>query len=200
MTFRFPSPVLAVGLVAGLAGCSDLGNPMTAFSRPPPPDEFRVLARKPLQLPPSATLPVPQPGVTSPLEPDPQAEAVAALLGPGSAPVATAAATAAATTVPTPGEQLLLDAANASASDPNIRADLVTDQAEREANEPYVAPTIFEVLGGDETADLSEAVDPDAEARRLREAGVAPAPVNPDEVPPSLQDQPNRSGTFSYEF
>lgn len=184
-------------LLAGaitLSGCAE-GGPFGVFETPPPPDEFRVIARKPLSLPPSASLPVPEPGARSPLEPNPQADAIAALLGAGGA-----ATTA---TAQSEGERQLLAAANTQARDPQIRAALAAE-AEAVANDDtYVPPTIVELLegGGESAVDLRDALDADAEARRLREEGISTAPIDPEETPPSEVPTTRRAaGTFGGSF
>lgn len=165
-------PVLAV-----LAACDTIGNPLDAMSnKKPSPDEFQVLARKELRRPPglgSWTLPEPEPGAPSPLDPDPRGDAVAALTGqrvPASAPRASAISR---------GEVALLAAANAEAANPTIRTDIVAENRAIEENKPYEPPTIFELLGGGGPGyDPEDVIDPATEARRLQGGGV-PTPVDP---------------------
>lgn len=166
--------VLAPALFA-LIGCDTIGNPIDVMSsKKPSPDEFQVVARKELRRPPalgSSTLPEPTPGAPSPLDPDPQADAIAALTGQrvaASAPRATSISR---------GEAALLAAANAEAADPDIRSEIVAENAEIEDNKPYEPPTIFEVFSGGTAYDPEDVVDPNAESKRLQESGV-PAPVN----------------------
>ena len=91
---------LGVALIAGMAGCETIGNPIDVINGDrPTPDEFQVLARKPLKMPGTLDLPEPRLGEVSPLEPDPTTDAVVALLG---VPTATASPQ------PSPGEQALL--------------------------------------------------------------------------------------------
>ncbi|HUF57624.1 MAG TPA: DUF3035 domain-containing protein, partial [Thermohalobaculum sp.] len=76
--------LLATTIAAGAltAGCDRIGSPLQALGQGiPPPDEFAVIKRRPLQMPPGLGLPEPRPGAPSPLDPQPRAEAALALLG-----------------------------------------------------------------------------------------------------------------------
>ena len=168
---------LSAGLVAALAlvaGCDRVGNPLEVFGGGvPPPDEFQVIEYEPLVVPETYSLPEPTPGAPSPRAPNPQQEAVTALLGPGAAR-ATAAG-------PSAGEQRLLASADAATASGDIRVQLEQDrQAQSEG--PYEPPTLWELLGfgGDEDdIDETQVIDPDTEAERLQAQGIA-TPVDPD--------------------
>lgn len=166
-----------------MAGCDTIGNPLVALGRKPPaPDEFQVVSRAPLRMPASADLPTPRPGVPSPLEPDPRAEAIAAL---GGSP---AAGTAAA---PSPGEAAILESADAASADPAIRTTLAEEAAEEDG--AYERPNVFELIGlsgGDpvvEEVDPGEALDPVAESQRLQREGVR-APNDPEARAPEPEE------------
>ncbi|MEM9145204.1 MAG: DUF3035 domain-containing protein [Pseudomonadota bacterium] len=157
--------------LAALVACDTIGNPIDAMtSKRPSPDEFQVIARKELRRPPglgSSTLPEPNPGAPSPLDPDPRGDAVAALTGQrvaASAPRASAVSR---------GEEALLAAADAQAANPEIRDQIIAENAEIAENKPYEPPTIFELLSGGPDYDPEDVVDPVAESRRLQESGVA---------------------------
>lgn len=173
---------LGAGTILALAGCDVVGNPVAIVTgERKTPDEFQVLARKPLKMPGTLDLPEPRLGETSPLEPDPTTDAVVALLG---VPVANAS------TQPSAGEQALLSAANASAADSQSAAQL--EQAERAVREtqPYQPPTLLELLEGEE--EDPDTLVPAEEARRLQTEGVAAAPVDPNAVPVEETAQPQR--------
>jgi len=180
----------ALVVVAGLAaGCDQIGSPLDALEgNLPPPDEFEVVTTKPLQMPNSLALPEPRLGERSPLEPDPQAEASAALLG---------SATARAANTVSRGEAALLGAADARAVDPDIRRTLRVEAETGVADAPYEAPTVGELLGISE-AGPEDAIDPAAEARRLQADGVAAAPIDPtDRAPETYVWEPGvESGSY----
>ena len=168
---------VSAGLAAALAlvaGCDRVGNPFEAFGAGvPPPDEFQVIQYEPLVVPETYSLPEPTPGAPSPRAPNPQQEAVAALLGPGA--VQTAAAG------PSAGEQRLLASADAAGASGDIRVQLEQDRRAR-PDEPYEPPTIWELLGfgsDEEEIDETQVIDPDVEAERLQAQGIA-TPVDPD--------------------
>ncbi|MEL6478586.1 MAG: DUF3035 domain-containing protein [Pseudomonadota bacterium] len=168
---------LILGAALTAAGCDRIGNPFDALSQKQKgPDEFSVISRAPLVMPPSRQLPEPSPGTVSPLDPNPQRAAIAALTGRGDSFAASTAGVSA-------GEQVLLESANAAAASPDIRILIEQERIEAEENAEYEPPTIFEVLGGPEkTFDEEDVIDPNAESRRLQQAGVT-APVNPFEEP-----------------
>jgi hypothetical protein len=173
----------AVALFA-LTGCGQIGNPLQALTeKRPAPDEFQVIARQPLQMPAAVTLPEPRPGARSPLDPDPNHDAVVALMGTDTR---TAGAGYGAGT--SAGEQALLSAADAAASEPEIRTTLAAERDSRGSNEPYEPPTIWELFGGSSSDKPKDAIDAAAEARRLQSQGVAAAPIDPRDVPPAEEE------------
>ncbi len=165
----------ALGLIA-LGGCSAIGNPIDALDRKKTaPDEFAVINRDALRVPPglgTSTLPEPRPGEPSPLEPDPQAEAIAALTGrrdaaltPRSTPISR-------------GEAALLEAADAAAVSPTIRIEIERDKEDLRDIGPYEPPTVVELFTGrSDGVDPGDLIDPVAESRRLQSEGV-PTPVD----------------------
>lgn len=182
-------PVLLTAGLLALGGCSST-DPIKAIGAvPPPPDEFQVVPRKPLVIPASASLPTPVLGTPSPLEPDPYHDAEAALAASHEAEetaqtaetAETAAAArqtlvapaSAASTSPSPGEQILLRSANASAARRDIRVQIEADRVAAEESKPYEPPTIVELFAGrDDNIDDPEAVlAPVAEAQRLQKQG-----------------------------
>ena len=187
-------PLIPVALALTLGACAGIGNPLDAFkAKREGPDEFQVLAREALRLPPELrprSLPAPRPGAPSPRDPDPQAAARAALGAGAPAPAARVSR----------GEDLLLEAAEARAADPVGAQILALDLAEAEAGQPYEPPSIFELFGGgapEVAAGLT--LDPVAEAERLQIAGE-PAPSDPRiEVAPAATDSPEERRQYTRE-
>lgn len=170
---RLGQAAAALALLA-LLGCDRIGNPFVVLgSKPPAPDEFQVLARKPLRMPATAALPEPRPGAPSPLDPTPNRDAAIALLGSDAAPQGAGTSR---------GEQALLSAADVAASNPEIRQTLAEDRGGGSRNEPYEPPSIFELLGAYD-APPEDVIDPAEEARRLQREGVAAAPIDPADRP-----------------
>jgi hypothetical protein len=164
---------VAVLALLALVGCDRIGNPLVALgTKPPAPDEFQVISRAPLRMPTSVNLPEPRLGEPSPLEPNPNRDAVVALLGTEAAPRAGGSSV---------GEHALLSAADVAASNPEIRQTLAAE-ADAGTGEPYEPPSIFELIGAVEPPP-EDAIDAAAEARRLQTEGVAAAPVDPSAMP-----------------
>lgn len=113
----------------------------------PPPDPFLTIARAPLEMPADRSLPTPQPGAPSRVEPDPGRAAQTALLG---APVSGPSA------APTAGEGALLAAVGADATDPAIRDVIVAE-----------APAPRRRFGLDSIFGIPIVQDPDADAQRV---------------------------------
>ena len=156
-----------------LSACDRIGSPLdTLTGNIPAPDEFRVVTRKPLNMPSSANLPEPRLGERSPLEHDPGGDARAVLTGQRTGPAAAAG----------PGEAALVSAATARSGTGVAGTSLAAREAEIEANKPYEAPTVLELLNNDgkKTEDY---LDPNAEARRLRTGKATNTPVNPKDAP-----------------
>jgi len=116
---------LALGLVAlaALPGCDTLRSTFGGGKQAP--DEFAVLARAPLSLPPDFQLRPPAPGMARPQDEAPQVQAQAALFGTNTGVVPAPGGIAAAPTVDmsnlSAGERSLLQMADADQVDPNIR-------------------------------------------------------------------------------
>ncbi len=164
-----------IGMTAMLLALSACGNPLEALgAKIPPPDEFQVIARKPLMMPAAATLPEPRPGAPSPLDPDPHRDALQALFGTSGSPVVS-------TIEPSAAEQVLLSSANAAAASSEIRVQLEEERIQEAAAKPYEPPSLGELLGlsGGEKLDESELLDPVAESQRLQREGYV-TPVDPN--------------------
>ena len=108
----------SVGLV--LCGCTAFRTAIGAVKNPP--DEFTVVTKAPLVIPPDFNLRPPQPGAAARNEPDPDALARDALFPQNG--VNQAAALGAEYSE---GEKFLLTRTNALAVDPNIRRRVTTD-------------------------------------------------------------------------
>lgn len=154
------------------------------------PDEFSVVTKRPLELPSSFdALPVPEPGKVSTRDPNPRADARAALLSTPSSPVPASAAPVA----PSATEAAILS--SLPPVDPSIRQKLAAEQAQFDSEQELylldrVFPRLREVRG-----DLDrEQLDGNAERLRLLEAGVTeprsaglatlPAPTTGISAPP----------------
>ena len=107
MTSHYRLGLIAVALVAGasVSGCTSLQRKLA----PVTPDEFRVVARAPLVVPPDYALRPPAPGEPRPQELQPEGAARAAILGANAARQASE------------GEKLLIAKAGGDRADPLIK-------------------------------------------------------------------------------
>ncbi|MBI1245636.1 MAG: DUF3035 domain-containing protein [Alphaproteobacteria bacterium] len=172
---RLAGPVaLALVGVLALGGCAEtrkaLGWEKSA------PDEFRIVSRAPLALPPDYGLRPPAPGAARPNEATPQDAARTAVFGTEkqTASVLNGAGSA--------GERTLLTKMGAEKADPNIRDTIDREtQSLAEADRSFVDRLIF--WREPETPGSKEQLDAAREAQRLREVSAAGKPVNAGELP-----------------
>lgn len=144
------------------------------------PDEFAVIPLNPLQIPESRSLPTPTPGGTNLADPNPNAQAIAALGG--------SAAAQRAGGIPS-NDTALVAYASRNGVDPNVRAELAAaDEAFRDRRKRL---NVFNPLGRDRyfPAYSGQALDAYAELNRLRAAGIRtptpPVAATPEAAEPT---------------
>lgn len=136
------------------------------------PDEFAVVQRAPLEMPPDYYLRPPTPGAARPQEQAPSVQAESALLGRNAA-----AKTQGISKV----ENTLLQQTNAAAADPTIRQTLDAETRQIAEDEK---PTVQRILDiGGSTEGPAKVVDAPAEAARIKAAKRSGAPVTDGETP-----------------
>jgi hypothetical protein len=153
----------AVGLVAGLSACEGVKQQLGLAKQAP--DEFRVVSRAPLSLPPDFTLRPPEPGVARPQEGTAIDQARSAVFRADDTQQASLDQTIA-SDGRSRGEQALLLSAGASEAEPEIRqlVDRETQQINAES-EDFIDLLVF----WRKPDQPGVTVDASAEARRLRE-------------------------------
>ena len=132
--------VAVLGLGLALIGCESVRQ-ATGVAKLPP-DEFTVLTKAPLILPPDYNLRPPQPGVASRNDPDADETGRAALF-----PQSAAAAAAALGTNYSDGEKLLLTKTNALTVDPNIRRRVTGDVGQEDQGPGFAQRVLFQGAG-----------------------------------------------------
>lgn len=154
-TRRF-RPVALLALLA-LGGCSgaDAANALGIGRNPP--DEFAVVDRPPLSMPPDFALRPPQPGAARPQEVSMPARAQETLFG-ANAPAAKAEES--------DGEKALLKEAGAAKAEPGIRQLIDRETAQRVVGSKRL---VDEILWWRKDASSATTVDAPAEAQRLKE-------------------------------
>ena len=169
--------VLALPLAAG--GCDSTRNALGLTKKSP--DEFAVVTKAPLVLPPEFGLRPPQPGAPRPQDVQARDRAQAALGGSGTLTQAGRGPTSSAqASSRSAGETALLQQARATNTDPDIRRkvnDEFTQLAERDQS--FVDRLVF----WQEPAQPGVVVDPVKETQRLRENAATGKAPNVGNVP-----------------
>lgn len=163
--------VIALLLGAGLlGGCGDTRRAL-GFDKSTP-DEFKIVSRAPLSLPPDYALRPPQPGATRPQEQAIPQRALAAVTG-AAAPRTVANGTSV-------GENALLARVGADRVNPDIR-----EIIDRESSVLAASDITFldRVMFWRKPEDTSPVVDPNREAQRLRENAALGRSANEGDTP-----------------
>lgn len=151
-----------------LAGCSD-AKKMLGFQKVAP-DEFNVVSRAPLSLPPEYQLRPPEPGAPRPQEPAMRDQAKSLLTGKAGAGTAGR----------TSGENVLLAKAGADQNEPNIRSVVNRELAAlAEADRSVVDRLLY----WRKTEIPASLVDPTKEQQRLRENQALGQPITEGDSP-----------------
>ncbi len=192
MRSRLFKPVLlaamAIALPALAGGCSSVKEQLGLTKQSP--DEFRVVSRAPLSMPPDYNLRPPTPGAPRPQEGTTRDQAQAAVFGyPGAGlqpdqipPIGEGEAESAQSS----GESALLQSAGAGGVDPNIRQLVDSETAEDEADSKTLADTLVFWRDPEPYGDV---VDPAAEQKRLQENVALGKPVTEGETPVIVRKQ-----------
>lgn len=165
---RSRSVAVRVGLVllagAALSACGDIKQQL-GFNRESP-DEFTVLQRAPLSVPPDFALRPPQPGAVRPQEGSEKDRARDALLGRSAQNPKVYARELAANTRLSQGEKTLLTRSGANEADPGIRGTI--DRESSTLAKEMQSFTDYLVFWEDRSY-RGTAVDPVKESQRIRE-------------------------------
>lgn len=174
---------LAVGLPLATGGCSSVKQTLGLTKQSP--DEFRVVSRAPLSMPPDYNLRPPTPGAPRPQEGTPRDQAEAAVFqytttGGLPADAIPPIGEGEAETAQSSGESALLQSAGAAGVNPNIRQLVDSETAEDEANSRTLADALVFWRDPEPYGDV---VDPTAEQKRLQENAALGKPVTEGETP-----------------
>lgn len=171
---RTATPFIGLALVAlALSGCSDARRAIGLDRNAP--DEFAVVSRAPLTLPPDMRLAPPRPGAMRPQEATSAQLAASSVFGGASR---TAMPKTAGKTTASQGESALLG--KAGAAEPGIR-----NRVDQETSAMIVADKrwIDTLLFWQKQEQPYQIVDPKKESQRLREVQAQGKPVNDGVVP-----------------
>jgi len=149
----------ALGLAAGAAGCSSIRESVGMSKNPP--DEFRVVSREPLTMPPEFELRPPEPGADRPSRRSARDRAQQTVFGGDRPDDGYTGASGL-----SDGEKAFLTKAGAQDARPDIREIVARESDKLEAaNEGLVERLVF----WQEPRPAGKIVDPEKEAERLRE-------------------------------
>lgn len=164
--------LVAAAALTLLAGCGNtkqsLGLTRTA------PDEFAVIKRAPLEMPPDYSLRPPSPGAPRPQEQAPSNQAREVVFGREAAQPAR--------NKPNSAEAFLLEQTGGAQADPSIRARVDQERAIVDNSKKPVTERLLGWTRGDSTPPAA-VVDPVAEAERLRRNQEEGKPVTAGETP-----------------
>lgn len=168
---RFAIGAALVVAALALSGCEGVRKSL-GFGKNAP-DEFQVVSRAPLSLPPDYNLRPPEPGAPRPQEGTTRDQAKTALFGTYDSGFAS-------DMEGSPGEIALLQSAGATGIDPNIRK-LVDQETNRlmAEDKKFIDSLIF----WRNPDPYGEVVDPVAEQQRLQENAALGKPATEGETP-----------------
>ena len=169
---------LAVALPLATGGCSGVKETLGLTKQSP--DEFRVVSRAPLSMPPDYNLRPPTPGAPRPQEGTPRDQAQQAVLGIAPDAIPPIGQGEESEAAQSSGESALLQSAGATGVDPNIRQLVDTETAEDEADSKTLADTL---VFWREPEPYGTVVDPALEQKRLQENAATGEPVTAGETP-----------------
>jgi hypothetical protein len=150
-----------------LSGCQSIRQ-ATGVEKTPP-DEFTVLTKSPLVIPPDFNLHPPQPGIAS--RNDPDADETGGNVGLPSTSVANLGA------MYSDGEKLLLTRTNALTVDPNIRKTITSDVGLEDQGPAFAQKVLFQGANPPKPAAAPAMANPAAAAPAAAVAPAMPAPM-----------------------
>lgn len=160
-----------LSLLGSLTACNSLRDALGTTKNPP--DEFAVVTKAPLVIPPEFALRPPEPGAPRPQEATPQEAAQQTVFGLPAAPPAPSPGTS-------KGEVILLALAGADRADPNIRNVIESETLALDKKDKSFTDRIL--FWNESEGKSDQAVDAGAEAQRIRENEATGAPVTAGEA------------------
>lgn len=166
--------LMVAGLALAVSACGGFRENLGLTKQSP--DEFRVVSRAPLTLPPDYNLRPPEPGAPRPQVGTPSQQAERAVFANSQNPAVQQQVSAPRTA----GEQALLAATGAESADPNIRYIVDRETKQINAESDYFVDAL--VFWNDQ-APAGNIVDPVAETRRLQENAALGQPPTTGPTP-----------------
>jgi hypothetical protein len=189
MPMRKPLRLAALaGLALSLIGCNSIRQ--AAGVTKEPPDEFAVVTKSPLVVPPDFNLKPPKPGAVPTNQSSPTEAAQAALFGDDAA--------AAAAALPgnySQGERALLASSGGANADHSIRKQIASDAKAMEATDDSFTD---QLLFSSPNPDKGSPLNADAEAQKIQnaKAGGQPSAGTPQKPDDSATIKKDSGGWF----
>jgi hypothetical protein len=161
-----------------LSGCGGVRESLGLGRNPP--DEFAVIDRPPLSMPPDFGLRPPTPGVPSRQDINTQKRASEVVFGSSSAGTGPAVRIAAENTSESESERSLLEATGVKNADPDIRAIVDREDSEKVVTSRHL---VEDLLWWKPEAKPGVTVDAAAEAKRIKEAKERGSALNNGATP-----------------
>jgi len=171
MLKRIPSVLLLGAALLSVSACGDIRE--TAGIKKKAPDEFAVVRRAPLSVPPNFDLRPPRPGERPVPQIDPRQEARTAVFGSSVTATPSLPADSA-------GEEALLRVLNVEPVDPDIRGQIDAESAVLASDQRNF---VEQLMFWREPPPPGVAVDPQLENRRLQENDALGRPPTAGETP-----------------
>lgn len=171
---RFSTLILMCASVLALSACSNAKEKLGLTRQAP--DEFAVVKRAPLAMPPDFSLRPPAPGMARPQEMGEEAKAREVVFGREEAPQQAKA---------TSTESFVLQQTGGDAADPSIRQEVDREVGQEGEDKRPVAERLLGWTGvvGNSDPDGASVVDASAEAERLKKNVEEGKPVTEGETP-----------------
>lgn len=182
--------LVAVAAVS-LTGCDTIRS--AAGMEKTAPDEFAVLTKAPLVIPPDYNLRPPRPGAVPTNQVEPTESAQVALFGNDAATIA-----AQMPNTYSESEKLLLANAGIQKTDPHVRENLLSDnKAMLGADDGFTKDILF---WQKPKADTGQPLNADQEARKSddKKGGQTPSADKPNSPPPPKEDKGWLDGIFDW--
>ena len=167
---------LMATLLVALSGCGGAADTLGLGRNAP--DEFAVVDRPPLSLPPDFDLRPPRPGAPRPQEVKMQERASRTLFGANAKK--SFAESGSSDSSASDSEKALLDSAGAAKADANIRETIDRESSQKVAGSRHL---VDEVLWWRDPAGAAATVDAPAEAARIKEAKEKGASISEGATP-----------------
>ena len=191
---RAQACMVVLAAMVAVSGCTSIRK--AAGVEKETPDEFAVVTKAPLVIPPDYNLRPPKPGALPTNQLSPTATAQAALAGDDNGTAATAS-----TATTSPAEQAILDHADAANADHSIRQQIASDEKSMQgADESFTDKLLFQspTDNSDKPVNADAASHANTPGAAGQPAAATPAPAAKPDDSASSSKKSDDGGWFSW--